>query len=268
MALVAIVGNTSRDTIAGGPPRVGGGPYHCGRALRAVGARAALVTKLGPDVCADELARLGLPLHTLPAASTAAFAIDYAGEMRRMTVESLGDPWTPGEVHALSDALEHVRWVHVAGLARSDFPAETLAVLRKGRRLSLDGQALVRPARIGPLELDADFDPELLRHVSVLKLAEEEADVLGVRPADERSFGRLGVPEIVVTLGSRGAVLFADGLAEWIPGRAVPGVEDPTGAGDAFAAFYVTTRAAGRDPVRATRRANALVADLLTGRAA
>src|SRR5205823_623776 len=71
------------------------------------------------------------------------------------------------------------------------------AYAQKGRRLSFDGQGLVRPPRTGPLELDADYDPELLRHVSILKLAEEEAAVLG-------DLSALDVPEIVVTHGTRG----------------------------------------------------------------
>ena len=37
----------------------------------------------------------------------------------------------------------------------------------------------MRVPETGPLRLDADFDPEVLRHVSMLKLSEEEAEVLG-----------------------------------------------------------------------------------------
>jgi len=56
-----------------------------------------------------------------------------------------------------------------------------------------DGQGLVRVPQVGPLELNDDFDRDLLRYIWVLKLAEEEADVIG----DIRS---LGVREVVVTL--------------------------------------------------------------------
>ena len=63
-----------------------------------------------------------------------------------MTVRALGDTWLPEDVPALPDG---VRWVHVAPLARTDFPAETLAAAARGRRLSLDGQGLVRPGATG-----------------------------------------------------------------------------------------------------------------------
>ncbi|MDP9262502.1 MAG: PfkB family carbohydrate kinase [Actinomycetota bacterium] len=41
---------------------------------------------------------------------------------------------------------------------------------------------------------------------------------------------------------------------------------DPTGAGDAFGAAYLSARASGHAPASAARRATALVAALLLGR--
>lgn len=269
MRPVGIVGNLSRDRLDGGRPRVGGAPYYAGRALHALGRRGVLVTKsadadrrslLTPLVC------LGLPVLWRAASTTAAFTIEYDGDERRMVVEAVGDPWSPDDARGwVAKALAGVEWLHVAPLARTDFPAKTLAELARSRRISLDGQGLVRPGRPGPLELDADYDPDLLRFVSILKLAEEEAGLL-VEGLDERSLRLLGVPEVVVTLGSRGSVVFADGLAEHVPARAVRADVDPTGAGDAFAAVYLAARAGGSAPLGAARRASSLVTDLLEGR--
>src|SRR5436305_1916795 len=127
---------------------------------------------------------------------------------------------------------------------------------------SLDGQGLVRPARTGPLELDGGYDPEVLRHVSVLKLAEEEARVLVGEPSAD-ALSSLGVPEVVVTLGSRGSLVFAGGRLERVVGTPAGGEIDPTGAGDAFAVAYLVSRQGGRAPVAAARRATGLVARLL-----
>src|SRR4029077_12887332 len=99
----------------------------------------------------------------------------------RVVGEALGPSWRAADLRG----LERAYWVHAGALARSDFPAETLAALARDRRLSFDGQGLVRPARTGPLVLDAEYDPEVLRHVSVLKLAEEEARVLVDEPDAE-----------------------------------------------------------------------------------
>jgi sugar/nucleoside kinase (ribokinase family) len=265
--VIGIVGNLSRDRLDGGPPRVGGGPYHCARALRTLATRAVLVTKTADPELVKPLVRLGLPVRWERGSSTAAFAIEYDGEERHMTLDALGDPWTPEEARGwLTEALRGAGWVHVAPLARSDFPAETLAELAHGRRLSLDGQGLVRAPQTGPLQQDADYDPALLEHVSILKLSEEEARLL-LGGVDERSLRLLQVPEVVVTLGSRGAIVFVDGLADRVPARPAPEGADVTGSGDAFAAVYLAARAGGHAPVAAAHRATAVVADLLSARA-
>jgi sugar/nucleoside kinase (ribokinase family) len=152
--------------------------------------------------------------------------------------------------------------VHVGALARSDFPAKTLAALARDRRLSFDGQGLVRPARTGPLVLDAEYDPEVLRHVSVLKLAEEEALVLVGEP-DAQALASLDVAEIVVTFGSEGSLVFAEGRLERVPARPLEDEVDPTGAGDAFMAAYLVSRSSGYAPVPSARRASEIVADVL-----
>jgi sugar/nucleoside kinase (ribokinase family) len=261
---LAVVGSLSIDRVDGRPPRIGGCPFYAGRALRLLGTRATIVAKCAASdrpLLAPSLIRLGMPVRWRDSTATTAFSMSYDGDRRRMSVDALADPWTPDQVE-----LTGARWVHVAPLARTDFPPETLAALARGRRLSLDGQGLVRPGQTGPLELDRDYDPALLEPVSILKLAEEEAELL-VDGLDERALGRLGVPEVVVTLGSRGCVVFADGLAELVRSRRVHS-DDPTGAGDAFAATYLVARSTGSPPTAAARRAAALVADLLAGRAA
>jgi sugar/nucleoside kinase (ribokinase family) len=261
MASLAVVGNLSRDLVDGGSPRVGGAPFHAGRALRVLGGRALVVAKCA---AADRrelllpLIGLGVPVLWRGSSSTAAFSFRYDGDRREMTVDALGDPWTPGEVQGIGRA----RWVHVGALAHSDFPPETLAQLACERRVSLDGQGLVRPARTGPLELDDGYDHEVLRHVSVLKLAEEEARVLVGEPSVD-ALSSLGVPEVVVTLGSRGSLVLAGGRLERVAGRPVGGEIDPTGAGDAFAAAYLVSRQGGHAPAAAARRATAVVAGLL-----
>ena len=204
------------------------------------------------------LVRFGVPVLWRGGEVTSAFSFRYDGDRREMVVDALGPSWTPADLRG----LERADWVHVGALARSDFPAATLAALARDRRISFDGQGLVRPDRTGPLELDADYDPEVLRHVSVLKLAEDEARTLVGEP-NEDALRALGVPEVLVTLGSRGSLVLADGRLVAVPARPVDGEVDPTGAGDAFCAAYLVSRATGNAPVAAARRATAVVADLL-----
>jgi sugar/nucleoside kinase (ribokinase family) len=261
---LAVVGNLSRDLVDGGPPRVGGPPFWAARALRALGTPALVLAKCGAAdraLLLRPLVALGIPTLWLGGESTAAFSIRYEGDRREMTVDGIGDPWSGRDVHRLGDA----RWVHVGALAQSDFPAETLAAVARGRHVLLDGQGLVRPPRTGPLELHGDYDPEVLRHVQVLKLAEEEARVLVGEP-DEAALRALGVREVIVTLGSRGSLVYADGRLEQVAAQPVGGPVDPTGAGDAFAVAYLAGRAGGHAPVPSARRAGALVTGLLARR--
>jgi sugar/nucleoside kinase (ribokinase family) len=251
---LALVGNLSRDVVEGGPPRIGGAPYYAARAWRALGARATIYTRCGPDDRAAfgrQLTVLGLPVVMLPGMATTSFSFYYEGQVRVMTVEHTGDSWSPAD----ADAVAPGGWVHVAPLLRTQFPAETLAAFARGRRLSLDGQGLVRAPELGPLRLDGDFDPALLAHVQILKLAEEEAEVVG-------AVDRLGVPEVLVTYGVRGSCIYVHGRAERI--GAWPVAADPTGSGDAFSAGYLAGRTQGLAPLSAARRATALVGALLT----
>lgn len=251
--MIALIGNLSRDHLPGKPPRVGGGSYHGARALQRLRVPARIFARCAAvdrDALVPPVIRLGTPVRYVPGEATATFSFSYEGDVRTMTVDALGDAWAPADVPELPSG----RWVHIAPLSRHEFPLETIAALAKRRRVSLDGQGLVRVPEVGPLRLDDDFDRDVLRHVWVLKLADEEAEVLGDPAA-------LGVREVVVTHGSRGSTVYCGGHAEFVPARAFPG--DPTGSGDAFATAYVVARNAGFAPVGAARRATAVVASLI-----
>ena len=261
MRPLAVVGNLSRDLVDGAAPRVGGPPFHAARALRVLGRPALVAAKCAEAdrrLLVPPLVRLGLPVLWRAGEATAAFSFRYEGDRRAMIVDAIGPAWTRSDLYG----LDRAEWVHVGALARSDFPAETLAALARGRRLSFDGQGLTRPARTGPLQLDDRYDPEELRRVSILKLAEEEAQVL-VGDPDQDGLRSLGVPEVVVTMGSRGSLLLADGRLERVAASAATADVDPTGAGDAFAAAYLASRATGHGARAAARRATAVVAGLL-----
>ncbi|MHB8470401.1 MAG: carbohydrate kinase family protein [Gaiellaceae bacterium] len=262
---LAVIGHLSRDVVAGAP-RIGGGPWYAGRALRVLGDAAVLFAKCGDDERARfqrRLASLGLPASLASGGETTSFSFSYdPGGERRMRVEAVGEPWQLDEPpHAL---LRRVEWLHVAPLLRSDFDAAALERLGSGRRLLLDGQGLVRVPEAGELRLDRRYDPDMLRHVAILKVSAEEAHVLAGDP-DPAALAELGVPEVLLTLGAEGSVVVVNGRAENVPARPVENGADPTGAGDAFAIAYLSARADGHAPASAARRATALVAALLIG---
>jgi sugar/nucleoside kinase (ribokinase family) len=261
MRRLGVVGLVSLDRVDGGLPRLGGAPVYAARSLRLLGHPTVVATKLA-DEDRPRLMALGVPVVAQSTGRTIAFRIENRGDRRRMEIDELGEPWSEAEARGwLAEALAGCDWVHAGALTRADFPAATLAALARGRGVSLDGQALVRRAAVGELALDSEYDPDLLRHVDVLKLAREELDALGLE-LTERSLGSLGVREVLVTLGGEGAVVYADGLAEHIATFPLEGV-DPTGAGDSWTAAYLTYRRQRHSPVSAARLANGAVSALL-----
>jgi sugar/nucleoside kinase (ribokinase family) len=256
---VAVVGNLSLDLVDGGRPRPGGPPYYGAQALAALAVPATVRVKCAPrDRPTFERAFGEVRVEWMPGASTATYAFSYDGDVRAMEVRALGERWAASDLANLQ-----AEWVHVGALYRGEFPPDVLGELKeRGTRVSFDGQGLVRPARTGPLELAPEPDVSFLRYVSVLKLSEEEARAL-VGPLEEPSLSALGVPEVVVTLGSRGCIVVSRRTLVHVPTDRLEAV-DPTGAGDAFAAAYVVARSRGHDARGAAQRATKLVHRLLS----
>lgn len=249
MRPVGVIGHLARDVVAGAPACIGGGPWHAARGLRALRQDALIFAKCGERAFGAQLATLGLPFSVATGGETTAFSFSYDdGGVRTMSVDAIGEPWSVDDLP--QSLLRRVSWLHVAPLLHGDFDPDALEWLARDRRVLYDGQGLVRPRATGPLELSPQ-SLDALQHVSILKLAEEEAAVVG----------EVDVPEVVVTRGARGAtVITRDGTVD-VPARPLEG--DPTGAGDAFAAAYLSSRAGGHAPVSAARRATAVVSALL-----
>ncbi len=268
MSRIGLIGNLSVDRVGGGEPRPGGGVFHAARAASRLGADVAIATRCAPsdrDVALAPLIALGFPVACADASETTAFSFHYEGDTRIMRVDAVGDPWSAADVDGWAgDALAGCEWVLVAGLLRSHFDTDAAdALARQGRRLLLDAQGITRIAATGPLREDAAIERSLLRDLTVLKLNEEEAMLLA-GGLDLVHLGALCVPEVLLTLGSQGARVVADGAMTPVPPRAAVGPVDPTGAGDAFSLVYVDGRVRGLDPVTAARRAAHDVVDLIS----
>lgn len=263
--LLAVVGHTVRDVVDGSVQRAGGVPLYAARALAALGERALIVTRCAPEDRAllGSLHAAGLPVVWHPEQQTPIFHLRNLGDHREIEIEALGAPWTVTDVDGwLGAALAGADWVHAGALWRGDFPPDALAALARGRRLSFDGQGVCRPGRIGPVARDGSFDVNLLAHVDVLHLSLSEAEALGLS-LDAVSLATLGVPEVIVTMGSRGSVVYARGVVEHVAAQPVD-VDDATGAGDAYTIAYVASRRGGHNPRSSARRATSVVHGLLS----
>lgn len=144
----------------------------------------------------------------------------------------------------------------------------------RGRVLHLDAHdppacvPLAQSARASGVIVSADIDniyeglPELLPLIDVLISSKEFPHRLtGI--ADERASlvevkARYGCAITGMTLGARGALLYADGVFLQSPAFAVPdGCRDTTGAGDAFHAGFLYGLLRGEEAETSLRLANA-----------
>ncbi len=259
---IAALGNITRDVVAGSAPRPGGGVFWGTRALAHLGASAVVSAACSADdrpSLLPPLEEFGLPVTWFESSTTTAYSFHYEGDRRIMWQDAVGDSWSPEQAVA---AVEDATWINVCALTRTDFPPETMAALAAdGRKLLVDLQGLVRTATLGPLHTDQHIG-DVLRHVEVLKLNDEEAETLvgSVQPERLQS---LGVPEVLLTLGSQGAWVVTPEAVEHVPAVRVEGEVDPTGAGDTYSVTYVVHRAAGAEPVEAARVAADTVAGFL-----
>jgi sugar/nucleoside kinase (ribokinase family) len=262
--MIAVIGHLTRDIVAGAEHRPGGAVFYSGRALARLGADARVGVSCAREdweVLVPFLDRFLLPVTWYESPTTTAYSFVYEGDRRIMRQDAIGEPWSAEQA---VDAVGNARWIHVGALVRTDFPEETLeALARDGRRLLVDAQGLVRTAELGPLRTDGEIG-DVLAHVSILKLNDEEAETL-VGSAKPEALEQLNVPEVLLTLGSHGSWVIAEGRIEHVPEREIEGPVDPTGAGDTFSAGYLAARAGGAEPIEAARSATTTVAAFLSG---
>jgi sugar/nucleoside kinase (ribokinase family) len=264
MTEIAVLGNLTSDVVANAEPRPGGAVFYSARALARIGADARVAVSCARDdwaVLAPRVESFPLPVAWYESPTTTAYSFHYDGDRRIMRQEAVGEPWSPARA---VEAVQDARWVHVGALVRTDFPEETLAALAgDGRRLLVDAQGLVRRPDLGALQTDGEIG-DVLAHVHILKLNDEEAETL-VGSAEPEALAKLGVPEVLLTLGSQGAFVITAGDIARVPAEEVEGAVDPTGAGDTFSAAYLTARSRGADPVEAARSATETVSAFLAG---
>ncbi|PRC47428.1 carbohydrate kinase, partial [Mycobacterium sp. ITM-2017-0098] len=142
---MTVLGNLAIDIINGAPRTPGGCASFAGVALEASGATGRIVG-MGAErdhVLFDPLVeRFKGLVEIIPSDRTSAFRLDYDDvDHRHMAVDAIGPVWGAAEVEA---ADPDTTWVHLAPLLRTDFPAETLALLSaRGHRVAYDGQGLV-----------------------------------------------------------------------------------------------------------------------------
>jgi sugar/nucleoside kinase (ribokinase family) len=244
---IMMVGHFARDqNIVDGQGQVelGGGVYFGSVALRRLGLRVAVVTRLHPDdfCLLDEMKREGIQVFATPASETSGIANYYdSTDMERRVCKPLGfaGPFRLDEIPELKAKL-----FVIASIIAGEVDLAMLKALASRGPVALDVQGFVRVREGDALVFRpwADME-EGLAHVSYLKVDQAEAQLLtGESDLREgaRHLSSFGPQEIVATQSS-GVTVCAGGQIYDAPftSRTLRG---RTGRGDTCFATYLGKR--------------------------
>jgi ribokinase len=239
--------------------RPGGAAANVAVWARSVGAAARLVARHGSDLAGGllraELKTRGVELHPPEPAdgSTGAALVVWTGEERSFVTDP-GVNVTLRERHVRrgvggADAL------YLSGYPLTR-PGSRPAVLAVAREVASRTPSVVDAASWPLLKGDAaEAVLEAARLTGALLAAADEARALTGLGSPEDAATSLAEQAgvAVVKLGARGVLVAAGGGVHAIPAVQVEEAVDATGAGDAFAAGFLTARVEGADPVEAAR---------------
>lgn len=207
-----------------------------------------LLTAVGKSELAsvDELRTKGIAVSALPSTHSIYFENRYSDnpDDRTQRVLQQADPFTTEDVTSVA-----ARIYHLGPLLSGDISPGTIQALAPKGRVSLDAQGYVRKvADQQVLATDWKDKREVLPYVHFLKVNEYELEAL-TGTADISTGAQLlakwGVQEVIVTLGSKGAVILAESNFYRIPAFKPAQIIDATGCGDTFMAGYLFRRIKG-----------------------
>ena len=227
----------------------GGTSYYFSNAIRNMGASYILITSLAEEEMdfVESLRVKGIEVNVKLSAHTVYFENKYSGNQdhREQRVLQKADPFSENQVQTV-DA--HV--FHLGPLLADDFPDSIIKKLAVKGKLSLDAQGYLRKVENKKVyHVDWPQKRELLQHIHYLKANEFEMEVLtgltDIKAACETLYD-WGVKEPIITLGSKGSVIY-DGKSFYSIPAFQPSNEviDATGCGDTYMAGYLYQRTKG-----------------------
>lgn len=222
-----------------------------------------LVTKVGKSEvpAVEKIRQMGIDTICYPSRDTVFFENIYGADSneRRQRVLAKSDPFTLEEMKPLDAKI-----FHLGCLMADDFSPEVVEYLATKGTVSIDVQGYLRKV-VGEEVHAIDWKDKqrILACTGILKLNEEETRVItGLQDIREaaKAIAKMGVKEVVVTLGSYGSTIYAEGEFHDIPTYQPARVVDATGCGDTFSAGYLYCRAQGTNYDEAGRFAAAMCA--------
>lgn len=155
----------------------------------------------------------------------------------------------PVDLAKVEEAIEHADLI----LMQLEIPMETVEYV-VGKGACLGKKVILNPAPAHPLSAG------LLKKLYLITPNETEAEMIsGVKITDEvsaveaaRVLSEMGVQNVIITLGSKGALAYCEGNVDFVPALKVEAV-DTTAAGDVFNGALTVALAEGRSLTEAVR---------------
>lgn len=209
-----------------------------------------LVTKLGePEMkVVEKMRRANIDVLAYPCNHTVFFEnkYDIDSNNRTQRVLAKADPFT---IEDLKDV--DARIYHIGALLADDFSPELVEYLSTKGLISIDVQGYLRRVvdqHVYPI--DWKEKKEVLKHTDIVKVNEHEMDVITgtIDPVEAaKRLASWGVKEVLVTLGSYGSLIYANGRFYKIPAYQPREIVDATGCGDTYSTGYLYSRIQGAD---------------------
>jgi fructokinase len=207
-----------------------------------LGKAVSIISKVGedfPEVYWQLLIKKGINLSWITKTKkekTTRFELEYSTDLKNRTLKLR----SKAPQINLIDLPNHFRSniIHLAPIS-GEISYEVAKKLKKNTKfISLDPQGLLRRfSKNGDAKLISKTNLEILSFVDLFKSSFMELKSLTGELNLKMAINKvhdLGVKIVIVTLGSRGAVLSVDGTSYLIPACKSRGLIDPTGAGDCF----------------------------------
>lgn len=258
------IGEMVIDFIPGSEPasyirKAGGAPANVAIAVSKNGLGAAMACKVGDDdfgrflmdTLAEYNVKAACPELCGEAITTMAFVtLAEDGERRFTFARKPGADMLLKEDEVLESDIDDAVIIHAGSCSLSAQP-EAAATVRAMRLGHEKGKLVSFDVNYRNLMWNDDVDAcaaavkDILRYVDLLKISEEEVDMMGGEAAIPELMKAHGIALVVQTLGANGVRAYFGGDYFDVAGRKVHAV-DATGAGDAFwGAFLAKLRICG-----------------------
>jgi excinuclease ABC subunit B len=179
-----------------------------------------LVTALAPSEfkAVEDIRAKGIKVTVIPSHRTVYFENTYGENQdnRSQRVLAKADPFT---VEQLENINAHI--FHLGSLLADDFSLDVVKYLSTKGILAVDAQGYLREVRGEKVyPIDWTDKVEALKYIDILKVNEHEMEVLTGQTDIKQAALQLaewGVKEVLITLGSLGSIIYAEGTFHKIP---------------------------------------------------